>query len=52
MLRNPKQFSRWKNLVIDRPNLHEKTCGTSFEDIFGAIDDDIVRTTSINKENA
>ncbi|MCE2772835.1 MAG: tryptophan 7-halogenase [Bacteroidetes bacterium] len=52
MLRNPKQFSRWKNLVIDRPNLHEKTCGTTFEAIFGEIDDNIVRITSINKENA
>ncbi|GAB4134590.1 MAG: hypothetical protein Fur0041_08030 [Bacteroidia bacterium] len=52
MLKNPKQFARWKNLVIDRPNLHEKTCGTSYHEIFGAIDDEFVRMTSINKEHA
>lgn len=39
MLQNPVQFSRWKNLVVTRPNLHEKTCGTSAEEIFGAIID-------------
>lgn len=52
MIRDPKQFSRWKSLVIDRPNLHEKTCGTTQEEIFGEIDDALVKSTSINKEMA
>jgi hypothetical protein len=33
---------------VDRPNLHEKTCGTTFDEIFGAIDDSLVEETSIN----
>lgn len=49
MIRDPKQFARWKNLVVDRPNLHEKTCGTNSDEIFGAIDDELVKNTSINK---
>jgi flavin-dependent dehydrogenase len=40
MLRNPKQFARWKNLVVDRPNLHEKSCGGTWEQIFGEIEGD------------
>jgi flavin-dependent dehydrogenase len=48
MLKNPKQFARWRNLVVERPNLHEKTCGTNFEEIFGEIDDSLVESTSIN----
>lgn len=48
MLKNPKQFARWKNLVVDRPNVHEKTCGTTFDEIFGSIDDRLVEETSIN----
>ncbi|MBI3510706.1 MAG: tryptophan 7-halogenase [Bacteroidetes bacterium] len=52
MLRNPKQFARWKNLVVDRPNLHEKTCGADWNLIFGEIDDKLVKKTSINKEMA
>lgn len=50
MIRNPKQFARWKSLVVDRPNLHEKTCGTTQAEIFGDIDEELVRKTSINKE--
>jgi flavin-dependent dehydrogenase len=52
MLKNPKQFSRWKHLVIDRPNLHEKTCGTTYEEMFREIDDELVKNTSINREMA
>lgn len=49
MIRDPKQFARWKSLVIDRPNLHERTCGTNSAEIFGDIDDELVKRTSINK---
>jgi hypothetical protein len=49
MLRDPKQFSRWKNLVVDRPNLHETTCHTNWDEVFGAIDDELLKETSINK---
>jgi hypothetical protein len=52
MLSNPKQFARWKNLVVDRPNLHEKTCGANWDLVFGEIDDELVKKTSINKEMA
>ncbi len=52
MLRNPKQFARWKNLVVNKPNVHEKTCGSNWELIFGEIDDTLVKSTSINKEMA
>jgi flavin-dependent dehydrogenase len=52
MLKDPKQFSRWKNLVVDRPNLHEKTCAANWDLIFGEIDDELLRKTSINKEMA
>lgn len=52
MLRDPKQFARWKNLVVDRPNLHEKTCAANWDLVFGRIDDELVRKTSINKEMA
>ncbi len=48
MLKNPKQFARWKNLVVNKPNLHEKTCGHNYETIFGEIDDELVESTSIN----
>jgi hypothetical protein len=52
MLRSPKQFARWKHLVVDRPNLHEKSCGSDWKSIFGEIDDELIRSTSINKEMA
>lgn len=39
MLKDPKQFSRWKNLVVNRPNVHERTCGTTYEEMFKDIDD-------------
>jgi flavin-dependent dehydrogenase len=52
MLQNPKQFARWKNLVVDRPNMHEKTCDVNWDLIFGDIDDVLVKGTSINKEMA
>lgn len=52
MLKDPKQFARWKNLVVDRPNLHEKTCAANWDLIFGEIDDALVKGTSINKEMA
>jgi hypothetical protein len=52
MLKQPKQFARWKNLVVDRPNLHEKTCGADWQTIFGEIDDALVKATSINREMA
>lgn len=52
MLRNPKQFARWKNLVVHRPNIHEKTCASDWHTIFGEIDDELIHSTSINKEHA
>lgn len=52
MIRDPKQFARWKSLVVDRPNHHEKTCGTTQAEVFGDIDDELVKSTSINKEMA
>lgn len=52
MIRDPKQFARWKSLVVDRPNHHEKTCGTNSAEIFGDIDEELIRATSINKEHA
>ncbi|HEU4718760.1 MAG TPA: hypothetical protein VFU15_13040, partial [Bacteroidia bacterium] len=52
MLRDPKQFARWKNLVVDRPHIHEKSCGADWNLIFGDIDDELVRSTSINREKA
>lgn len=52
MIRDPKQFARWKSLVVDRPNHHEKTCGTTQAEVFGEIDEAFVKSTSINKEMA
>ncbi len=52
MIKDPKQFARWKSLVVDRPNHHEKTCGTTSSEIFGEIDEDLIYATSINKEQA
>lgn len=52
MLKDPKQFARWKHLVVDRPNLHEKTCAANWDLIFGGIDDALIKSTSINKEMA
>ena len=52
MLKDPKQFARWKHLVVDRPNMHEKTCGANWDLIFGEIDDELLRRTSINGEMA
>ncbi|HET6992333.1 MAG TPA: tryptophan 7-halogenase [Bacteroidia bacterium] len=52
MLQDPKQFARWKHLVVDKPNMHEKTCAANWELVFGEIDDALVKKTSINKEMA
>ncbi|HTF03488.1 MAG TPA: NAD(P)/FAD-dependent oxidoreductase [Bacteroidia bacterium] len=52
MIQDPKQFARWKSLVVDVPNHNEKTCGTNSEEVFGAIDEALIKTTSINKEMA
>jgi flavin-dependent dehydrogenase len=52
MLKDPKQFARWKHLVVDRPNHHEKTCAANWDLIFGEIDDELVKRTSVNKEMA
>lgn len=52
MLKNPKQFARWKSLVQPRVNLNEETCGTTFDFIFGDLDHAYVKATSINKEEA
>ncbi|MDQ3110052.1 MAG: FAD-dependent oxidoreductase [Bacteroidota bacterium] len=52
MLRDPKQFARWKHLVVDRPNHHEKTCAANWDLVFGEIDDELVKGSSINKEMA
>ena len=52
MLKDPKQFARWRNLVVNKPNLHEKTCAANWDLIFGDIDDELLRKTSINKEMA
>lgn len=49
MIRDPKQFSRWKNLVVDKPNMHEKTCNADWQTVFGEIDDELLKETSINK---
>jgi len=52
MIKDPKQFARWKHFVVDRPNVHERTCGSDWETIFGEIDDAYVHATSINGVNA
>jgi flavin-dependent dehydrogenase len=52
MLKDPKQFARWKHLVVDRPNHHEKTCAANWDLVFGEIDDALIKETSINKEMA
>jgi flavin-dependent dehydrogenase len=52
MLSNPKQFARWKNLIQPRANLNEETCGITSDFIFKDLDDEYIRSTSINKEEA
>lgn len=52
MLSNPKQFARWKNLIQPRVNLNEETCGTTYDFIFKDLDDALIKSTSINKEEA
>jgi flavin-dependent dehydrogenase len=52
LLSDPRKFSMWKNLVKSRPNMNELTCGTTFREMFGEIDDELVKTTSINKAEA
>ncbi len=48
MLQDPKQFARWKHLVVDRPNLHEKTCAGNWDLVFGELDDALINSTSVN----
>jgi flavin-dependent dehydrogenase len=52
LLSDPRKFAMWKNLVKMRPHLNELHCGTNFGEIFGDIDDELVRSTSINKVEA
>ena len=42
MLSSPKQFARWKHLVVNRVNNQELTCGTDYDTIFGEILGDAV----------
>ena len=48
MLKSPNQFARWKNLVVNRVNNQELTCGTTPEEIFGEIMGDIVEKNCEN----
>lgn len=50
VLQDPKQFARWKSLVLSRPNLNEATCGANYNEIFGSIDDELVQS-SLNIKN-
>jgi len=43
MLKNPKQFARWKNLVVHKPQLTVNICGNNPQEIFGDMDDDFMR---------
>lgn len=39
MLKNPKQFARWKNLVVHKPLKAENPCDNTWQEVFGDIDD-------------
>jgi hypothetical protein len=44
MIKNPKQFARWKNLVVHQPQLTVNICGNTPEEIFGDMDDAYMRS--------
>ena len=48
MLKSPKQFARWKNLVVNRVNNQELSCGSNYNEIFGEIMGDIVEKNCEN----
>lgn len=48
MLGDQKKFTQWKNLVKFSVNPNERTCGTTYEAIFGELDDELIESTSIN----
>ncbi len=48
MIRKPEQYKRWKNLVLDRMDPEEATCGMTYEQIFGAIVDDPAKASEEN----
>lgn len=39
MLSNPKQFARWKNLVVHKPLKDDNPCENTWEEVFGDIDE-------------
>lgn len=39
MLKNPKQFARWKNLVVHKPLKDINPCDNTWEEVFGDLDD-------------
>ena len=40
LLKDPVQYSRWKNFIVSVPNYDEATCGTNYNEIFGSIVDE------------
>lgn len=48
MLRSPKQFARWKSLVVNRTHHEELHCGVSMEDVFGEIVQELVDQSMAN----
>ncbi|MGZ4038862.1 MAG: NAD(P)/FAD-dependent oxidoreductase, partial [Bacteroidia bacterium] len=48
MLKSPKQFARWKSLVVNRTNHDELSCGASPEEIFGEIIQELVDESMAN----
>ena len=41
VLKNPKQYKRWENLLSGRPHMTEAGCGSDYDEIFGDILDGI-----------
>jgi len=39
MIREPEKFSKWRNLVSEKMEEYDPTCGLTYDDIFGAIED-------------
>ncbi|HYG52585.1 MAG TPA: tryptophan 7-halogenase, partial [Flavobacteriales bacterium] len=44
MLSNPKQFARWKNLVVHKPLKDINPCDNTWEEVFGEIDEEFCKS--------
>ena len=44
MLKNPKQFARWKNLVVHKPLKDINPCDNTWDEVFGDLDEEFCKS--------